>query len=193
MKVAVEEEYTWCASIDLQDFFDEIPHGLILKLLRRRLRDERFITMVARALKAGVSRRAQQKFKRQVRQLTKRNNPLSMHKIMRELNEYVEGWVNYYRIQEFGRVFEKLDRYIRNRLRSMQLKKWKNAKKLQRMLMRAGFAPSIARQTWVKMKRWRSVFRREVLILCDLAWFRRQRLIFLADYTNRNLELQFSC
>ena len=48
-------------------------------------------------------------------------------------------------------------------------------------------------QTWVKMKRWRSVFRREVLILCDLAWFRRQGLIFLDDYTNRNLELKFSC
>lgn len=298
VKVAVEEEYTWCASIDLKDFFDEIPHGLMLKLLRRRIRDERFITMVARALKAGVvvdgvrqkttkgcpqgsplsptlsnivlneldqelerrghrfcrwaddfvilkrsekaarrvlesitryleeelqlvvnreksyvarirrveflgyqitggkigvSRRAQQKFKRQVRQLTKRNNPLSMRQIIRQLNQYVEGWVNYYRIQEFGRVFEKLDRYIRNRLRSMQLKKWKKPKKLQRMLRRAGFTPSIARQTWVKMNRWRSVFRREVLILCDLAWFRRQGLIFLDDYTNRNLELKFSC
>lgn len=298
VKVAVEEEYTWCASIDLKDFFDEIPHGLILKLLRRRIRDERFITMVARALKAGVvvdgvrqkttkgcpqgsplsptlsnivlneldqelerrghrfcrwaddfvilkrsekaaqrvlesttryleeelqlavnreksyvarigrveflgyqitagkigvSRRAQQKFKRQVRQLTKRNNPLSMSQIIRQLNQYVEGWVNYYRIQEFERVFEKLDRYIRNRLRAMQLKKWKKPKKFQRMLRRAGFAPSIARQTWMKMNRWRSIFRREVLILCDLAWFRRQGLIFLDDYTNRNLELKFSC
>ena len=298
VKVAVEEEYTWCASVDLKDFFDEIPHGLILKLLRRRIRDERFITMVARALKAGVivegvrqkttkgcpqgsplsptlsnivlneldqelerrghrfcrwaddfvilkrsekaarrvlesttryleeelqlvvnreksyvarigrveflgyqitagkigvSRRAQQKFKREVRQLTKRNNPLSMSQIIRQLNEYVRGWVNYYRIQEFGRVFEKLDRYIRNRLRAMQLKKWKKPKKFQRMLRRAGFAPSVARQTWMKMNRWRSVFRREVLILCDLAWFRRQGLIFLDDYTNRNLELEFSC
>ena len=298
VRVAVEEEYSWCASIDLQDFFDEIPHGLILKLLRRRLRDERFITMVARALKAGVivdgvrqkttkgcpqgsplsptlsnivlneldqelerrghrfcrwaddfvilkrsekaalrvlesttryleeelqlvvnreksyvarigrveflgyqitgskigvSRRAQQKFKRQVRQLTKRNNPLSMVQIIRDLNEYVGGWVGYYRIQEFTRVFEKLDRYIRNRLRSMQLKKWKKPKKLQRMLIRAGFTPQIAHQTWVKMKRWCSVSRREVLILLNLAWFRRHGLIFLDDYTNQNLELQFSC
>ena len=298
VKVAVEEEYTWCASIDLQDFFDEIPHGLILKLLRRRMRDERFITMIARALKAGVivdgvrqkttkgcpqgsplsptlsnivlneldqelerrghrfcrwaddfvilkrsekaarrvlesttryleeelqlvvnqeksyvarigrveflgyqltggkigvSRKAQKKFKRQVRQLTKRNNPLSMHQIIRDLNEYVEGWLGYYRIQEFAKVFEKLDRYIRNRLRAMQLKKWKKPKKFQRMMRRAGFTRMIAGKTWVKMNRWRSVDRREVLILCDLAWFRRQRLIFLDDYTNRNLELELSC
>ena len=31
----VLEGYEWCASIDLKSFFDEIPHGLILKLLRR--------------------------------------------------------------------------------------------------------------------------------------------------------------
>ena len=33
--------YEWCASIDLRSFFDEIPHGLILKLIRRRISDER--------------------------------------------------------------------------------------------------------------------------------------------------------
>ncbi len=298
VRVAVEQEYSWCAAIDLQEFFDEIPHGLILKLLRRRIRDERFITMIARALKAGVivdgvrqkttkgcpqgsplsptlsnivlneldqelerrghrfcrwaddfvilkrsekaalrvlesttryleeelqlvvnreksyvarigrveflgyqitggkigvSGRARKKFKRRVYQLTKRNNPLSMNQIIRDLNEYVGGWVGYYRIQEFAGVFDRLDRYIRNRLRSMQLKKWKKPKKLQRMLIRAGFTPPIARRTWVQMDHWCSVSRREVLILFNLAWFRRQGLIFLDDYTNRNLELQFSC
>lgn len=298
VKKAVEEGYTWCSSIDLEDFFDEIPHGQILRLLRRRIRDEGFITLVARALKAGVivdgvrektrkgcpqgsplspilanivlneldqelekrghrfcrwaddfvilkrsekaawrvlasltrylkeelqlrvnreksqvarigrveflgyqirqgkigvSAPAQQKFKRQVRELTKRNNPLSMSQIIRALNEYVAGWLSYYRIQECGTVFDQLDRFIRNRLRSMQLKKWKKPQKFQRMMIRAGFTPEIARRTWVKMDRWQSVFRREVLIVCDLAWFRRQRLLFLDDYTHRNLELQFSC
>ena len=46
--------YLWCASIDLKSFFDKIPHGLILKLIRRRVRDEGFVTLIARALKAGV-------------------------------------------------------------------------------------------------------------------------------------------
>ena len=62
-----------------------------------------------------------------------------------------------------------------------------------RFAIRAGFAPSVAHQTWVKMDRWCSVTRREVLIVLDLAWFRRHGLIFLDDYTNRNLELPFSC
>jgi RNA-directed DNA polymerase len=51
---AVVEGYQWCASIDLASFFDEIPHDLILKLLRRQIADERLITLIARALTAGV-------------------------------------------------------------------------------------------------------------------------------------------
>ena len=54
MRQAVVEGYEWCASIDLQGFFDEIPHDLILRLIRRKIRDERVVTLIARALKAGV-------------------------------------------------------------------------------------------------------------------------------------------
>ena len=50
----VEEGYEWCASVDLKSFFDEIPHDLILRLVRRKIADERLVTLVARALKAGV-------------------------------------------------------------------------------------------------------------------------------------------
>lgn len=50
----VQEGHEWCASIDLKSFFDEIRHGLILKLIRRKIADEALVTLVARALKAGV-------------------------------------------------------------------------------------------------------------------------------------------
>lgn len=50
----VEQGHEWCASIDLQSFFDEIPPDLIFKLIRRKIADERLVTLVARALKAGV-------------------------------------------------------------------------------------------------------------------------------------------
>jgi len=50
----VRQGYEWCASIDLASFFDEIPHELILKQIRRKISDERLVTLIARALKAGT-------------------------------------------------------------------------------------------------------------------------------------------
>ncbi|EFK08269.1 conserved hypothetical protein [delta proteobacterium NaphS2] len=54
VQAIVLEGYEWCASVDLKSFFDEIPHGLILKLIRRKIADEALVTLIARALKAGV-------------------------------------------------------------------------------------------------------------------------------------------
>jgi RNA-directed DNA polymerase len=50
----VKDGNEWCASIDLSSFFDEIPHNLIFKLIRRKIADERLLTLVARMLKAGI-------------------------------------------------------------------------------------------------------------------------------------------
>ena len=73
----------------------------------------------------------------------------------------------------------------------MQLKKWKNSKKFQRILIRTGYRVKEARGIWVKMDRWRSVNRKEVRFVMNLNWFRRQGLIFLHDFTGTNLELPF--
>jgi RNA-directed DNA polymerase len=54
LRQAVLAGYVWCAAIDLQGFFDELPHGLILRLLRRRIGDGQVVTLIARALKARV-------------------------------------------------------------------------------------------------------------------------------------------
>ena len=290
----VREGYEWCASIDLKSFFDEIPHNLILKVIRRKIADERLITLIARALKAGVivgesyqkttkgcpqgsplspmlsnivlneldhelerrghqycrwaddflillkseraaqrvmegvvryleedlnlpvnkeksevarvkdvpflgfqilrgkirvSNKARIKFKDKIRELTRRNNPLSMYQITQGLNEYLRGWVTYFRIQEFRYLFRDLDGWIRSRLRSMQLKKWKKPAKFQRMMIYSGFKPREAHRVWIKMNKWQSVERKEVRFVMNLKWFRKQGLILLHVYTQQTLEL----
>ena len=50
----VKEGREWAVAVDLKSFFDEIPHGLILQLIRRKVADEQFVTLVDRLLKAGV-------------------------------------------------------------------------------------------------------------------------------------------
>ena len=289
----VREGFEWCASIDLKSFFDEIPHELVLRLIRRKIADERLVTLIARALKAGivvngkyekttkgcpqgsplspmlsnivlneldhelerrghryvrwaddflillkseraakrvmtaivghlernlslavnvdksevaeikditflgfqiflgkirVSKRARRKFKDKVRELTRRNNPLSMYQIIQELNGYLRGWVAYYRVQEFRMLFRDLDGWIRSRLRSMQLKKWKNTRKFQRIMIKSGYKPQKAHRIWIKMNRWQSVSRKEMRFVLNRIWFRQQGLIFLHDFTQLSLE-----
>jgi hypothetical protein len=144
--------------------------------------------------KIRVSNKARRKFKDKVRELTRRNNPLSMFQVIEELNVCLRGWVSYSRIQEFRTLFRNLDGWIRSRLRSMQLKKCKNPRKFQRMMIRAGFKPQQAHRVWIKMNKWQSVERREVRFVMDLKWFRKQGLTFLHDFTQKQqpLELIFS-
>jgi len=273
----VLEGYEWCASIDLKSFFDEIPHGLILKLIRRKIADEGLVTLVARALKAGVivdgklekttkgcpqgspvspmlsnivlneldqelERRghrycrwaddflilvkSERAAKRVMDGIVKYledelNLPVNKEKSdvsevkhvpflgfqivrgkirvsnkarlkfkdkVRELNKYLQGWVGYFGIQEFKKLFGDLDGWIRSRLRSMQLKKWKNPHKFQRIMIAAGFKPQEAHRVWIRMNKWQSVHRRAVRFVMNLDWFRKQGLIFLNDFTKRSLE-----
>lgn len=287
----------WAVSIDLQGFFDEIPHGLILKLIRRKVKDEGFVTLLCRALQCGVyteggfeetlkgspqgspaspiisnivlneldqemekrglkycrwaddfvvllksekaanrvmanltrflecklglpvnkekskvsriedteflgfrilrgkiqiSTKSERKFKDKVKMLTKRNNPYSMYENTQNLNQFLVGWVGYFKIQEFKSHLAKLDWFVRNRLRSMQLRKWKTPKKFQRMLARAGYPYRDPKRCWVKMNRWNSIHRREVKFALGLRWYRQSGLIFLDDYRNLNPELKFN-
>jgi hypothetical protein len=55
--------------------------------------------------KIRVSDKARTKFKEKVRNLNKRNNPLSMSQLIQKLNEYLRGWANYFKIQEFKTLF----------------------------------------------------------------------------------------
>jgi hypothetical protein len=111
-----------------------------------------------------------------------------MYQNIQALNKYLQGWVAYFGIQEFKKLFGDLDGWIRSRLRSMQLKKWKNPRKFQRIMIKAGVDPQIAQRVWIRMNKWQSVDRRPVRFTMNLEWFREQGLIFFQDFTRRPLE-----
>ncbi len=145
--------------------------------------------------KVRISDKARLKFKKKIRELTRRNNPLSMYQIIQDLNEYLRGWFSYFKIQEFVQIFKLLDGWIRSRLRSMQLKKWKNPRKFQRMMIKTGYKPYEAQKVWMKMNKWQSVNRKEARFVMNLSWFKGQGLYFLHVKKQKTLELelQFSC
>jgi RNA-directed DNA polymerase len=44
----------WIVDVDVAGFFDNIDHGILLKLLRKRIDDEKFVGLIGSMLKAGV-------------------------------------------------------------------------------------------------------------------------------------------
>jgi len=160
--------------------------GLIVNREKSQVAPIKEITFLGFQILRGkirVSTQAQRRFKDRVRELTRRNNPLSMYQVIRELSEYLRGWVGYFGIQEFKYLFRDLDAWIRSRLRSMQLKKWKKPGKFQRIMIKAGFDPPKAHRVWLKMNRWQSVMRPPVRFVLNLEWFRARSLVFLHDFT----------
>ncbi len=146
------------------------------------LKDITFLGIRISGRRTKISEESILKFKRKVKLLTRRNNPVSMHRIIIELNKYVRGWINYYRVQQMAGILADLDVWIRHRLRVMQLKKWKKPTKFQRVMSKAGFDPREAHRTWVNMKTWALDTGRNRVLRVSQEWFRNSGLVFLNDF-----------
>ena len=65
----------------------------------------------------GIAPKSIVRFKKRVRQITKRNRGISLARMIEELNRYTMGWVNYFGIVQAKDIMSKLDSWIRRRLR----------------------------------------------------------------------------
>lgn len=100
-----------------------------------------------------VSSRAMRKFKGKARVLTRRSIGKSMQEVIKHLNEYTVGWMNYFGLSD-TKVFTKLDQWLRRRLRAIQLKQWKRGKTCYRELVSRGLDSITAAQTAKYCRSW---------------------------------------
>ncbi len=77
-------------------------------------------------------------FKRRVKRLTGRSWRVSMSHRIGKLNEYLRGWMGYFGVSEYYRPFQKLDSWIRRRLRMCLWKQWRYTRTKVRELMKLG-------------------------------------------------------
>ena len=68
-------------------------------------------------------KKAIMKFKESIRRLTWRRQPITAIDMVRRLNWVIRGWGNYFRIGNVIRIFERLDCWIRTRVRTFIEKK----------------------------------------------------------------------
>jgi RNA-directed DNA polymerase len=98
-----------------------------------------FISMCGQT-KIRIHRKTLQRFKDRVRELTNRNRGRSLLQIIEELNRYLIGWWNYYRLTEARHVFKSLNGWIIRKLRCLVWKQWKNPRTRVRNLEKLGLS-----------------------------------------------------
>lgn len=85
-----------------------------------------------------IARQALKNFRLRVVELTGRNRGISLERMIRELTEYLRGWINYFGFCERRTDLRDLDGWIRRRLRSAAWKQWQTGRKRYRELRRRG-------------------------------------------------------
>lgn len=78
------------------------------------------------------------KFKDKIRVITSRSNGMSMEKRYFKLKQVIVGWVNYFKIANMKNVAQKLDEWIRRRIRMCYWKQWKKIKTKHDNLVKLG-------------------------------------------------------
>ena len=79
-----------------------------------------------------------QRFKKRVRELTRRSGGFSLHHAVATLSPYLKGWVEYFGFCETHWILKDLDGWIRRRLRNLAWKHWRSGPTRFRALRRLG-------------------------------------------------------
>jgi RNA-directed DNA polymerase len=58
-RITTQNKYLWVIEGDIKGCFDHVQHPILIKLLRRRLKDQNIIDLISRMLKAGVIEKGQ--------------------------------------------------------------------------------------------------------------------------------------
>lgn len=88
-----------------------------------------------------------QKLKSRLKQLTSRSWGISLKMRFLKIKQLVEGWINYYRIGNFKRKCQRIDEWIRFRIRMCIWKQWKTSQKRIKMMMKLGVNKNRATRT----------------------------------------------
>jgi len=92
-------------------------------------------------------------FKAKVKAMTRRNSPVNLAKVIKDLNPVLRGFANYFRIANCKGEFAKLAAWVRRRLRAKQLALWKKPQRLHRRLRQLGYKGEFES---IKMSSWRN-------------------------------------
>jgi len=141
------------------------------KFLGYRLSREGQLCMAPESLKRAKAR---------IRQITRRNRGVSFERVIGELNEFLGGWVTYYRHARCRGHLQRLDQWLRRKLRCYRLKQRKRAKAIAEFLQQNGVPEwrawilALSGKGW-----WRKAGSPQVCEAMPIKWFDKMGLINL--------------
>ena len=133
-------------------------------------------------IRRAISPKAQARFKRRIREITRRAKGVSMKTTMAELAPYMRGWRGYYGFCETPEVLQSLTRWVRMRLRAAHWWQWKTPRRRRAELMARGVPERLASNTAsCGYGPWRVVRTRALTIGLNNAYFRSLGLPLLIE------------
>lgn len=128
-----------------------------------------------------VSTQSIARVKDKLRQLSKRSRGRSFSLVIKEINQYLMGWLGYYRLAEIPYLWRDLDSWIRRRLRCYRLSQRKRrGTSLAKFLRSRGISEKEAAQTGASGKGWWRLSRTRIAQRAlNNAWFVSEGLFSL--------------
>jgi RNA-directed DNA polymerase len=97
--------------------------------------------------KRRIAPKAVVRFRRRIRELTRRTRGVSFRRMIDELSVYVRGWRGYFGFCQTPSVLDDLDSWIRRRMRGVIWKQWRRGRRRFAELKRRGVGADLAAQT----------------------------------------------
>lgn len=85
--------------------------------------------------------KAHHRFKERVREITSRNRGHKVQVVIGELDQYIRGWLNYYKLSSTYKEVRALSVWVRRRVRLYYWKQWKQPRTRRRHLLALGVNP----------------------------------------------------
>ena len=101
-----------------------------------------------------LSKAAQAQMKKRVRQITKRNRGRELESVIAELTQYLRGWQHYFKLAISKSAMQRLDEWIRRRLRCYRLKQRKRKHSIATWLRQQGVSERNAWKLAMSDKVW---------------------------------------
>lgn len=101
-----------------------------------------------------IAKSSIERFKNKIRVITRRNRGVKLEAVIIEINMLIPGWARYFKLAPYKNTLERLDEWIRRKVRCYRIKQLKRGKTILKMLMSKGITKQSAAKVAYSGKGW---------------------------------------